>query len=163
MARHKRPLADRFWERTQPEPNSGCLLWTGYAHPLGYGQIGRGGRRGNGTSSSPAKTHRVAWELVHGPIPDGLVILHKCDTPSCVNVDHLALGTQRENMGDMAQKRRAARGERHGMHKLSDAQVAEVRRRYANDNGPSHATLASTLGVSESCIGLIVRGERRAS
>ena len=52
--------------------------------------------------------HRLAWIEAHGPIPDGLFVLHQCDNPSCFEVEHLFLGTHAENMRDMATKRRAA-------------------------------------------------------
>lgn len=82
-----------------PEPNSGCHLWTGTVCKHGYGRIYRKG-------ASPVLVHRVAWERVHGPIPAGLKVCHRCDTPSCVNPDHLFLGTQRDNLRDMYAKGR---------------------------------------------------------
>lgn len=96
----RRPLAERFYEKTQPEPNSGCLLWTGAVHPDGYGKISPGGREG------PKIASRVAWELGRGRIPDGMFVCHKCDTPPCVNVDHLFLGTLLDNAHDRMRKGR---------------------------------------------------------
>ena len=75
-----------------------CQPWTGTIGGNGYGKIKRKGKQ--------LAAHRVAWEKVHGPIPDGLFVLHRCDNPPCVNVDHLFLGTQLDNMRDRLQKGR---------------------------------------------------------
>lgn len=83
------------------ENENGCLEFTGYLTPKGYGQIRVGGRSGGSHL-----THRVAWELVNGPIEDGLFVCHKCDNPSCCNVDHLFLGSNADNVADMVAKGR---------------------------------------------------------
>ena len=70
----------------------GCWEWTGYRKPQGYGQYG------NGRDGSPVKAHRFAYELLVGPIPDGLELDHLCRNPSCVRPDHLEPVTHRENM-----------------------------------------------------------------
>jgi hypothetical protein len=72
--------------------------------------------------------HRVAWELVNGPIPDGLCVLHKCDTPLCVNVEHLFLGTNAENSADMEDKGRQAKGSANGFAKLTESDIPGIRR-----------------------------------
>lgn len=74
------------------------MEWTG-ATLKGYGQIGDG--------RCLRYTHRVAWELVNGPIPDGMHVCHHCDNPPCCNVDHLFLGTDADNNADMIAKGRA--------------------------------------------------------
>jgi len=76
-----------------------CWLFIGGRNNGGYGYINRGGW--------PEGTHRISWEIHRGPIPDGMWVLHRCDTPSCCNVDHLFLGTQQDNVDDMVAKRRA--------------------------------------------------------
>lgn len=81
------------------EPLSDCVLWTGYIKPDGYGQT-------KVIDGRQWIAHRRAWFEAHGPIPDGMLVLHRCDTPSCVNVDHLWIGTQLDNMRDMVAKGR---------------------------------------------------------
>jgi hypothetical protein len=88
--------------------NGECLLWTG-ATARGYGIISLAGRM--------VKTHRLAYELAHGPIPPGegphgTVVMHSCDRPLCCNPAHLSLGTQRDNMLDAAAKGHRHRGGR---------------------------------------------------
>lgn len=100
-----RPLAERLAEKLVPNED-GCLVWTGYRCPKGYGKIRRGGR---GTSSAGA--HRVAYELTNGTVPDGLYVCHRCDNPPCCNPAHLFLGTPNDNVQDCIQKgRRKPRG-----------------------------------------------------
>jgi hypothetical protein len=102
MANHTRiPIRERFESKYYPEPNSGCWLWDAHCAKNGYGLIG-----GGGTGGGMKLAHRVSYELYVGPIPDGMNVLHKCDTPCCVNPDHLRLGTLSDNMQDMIDKRR---------------------------------------------------------
>jgi hypothetical protein len=81
-----------------PEPNSGCWIWIGGLYQSGYGsfKVDRASKR----------AHRFSWELHNGTIPTGMVVCHKCDTPSCVNPDHLFIGSQRDNIADMIRKDR---------------------------------------------------------
>lgn len=89
----KRPYRVPFWDRKVISPN-GCWEWVGSKRDYGYGQVYFKGK--------PArKAHRVAWELTHGPIPEGLDVLHDCDNPSCINPSHLHLGTHQQNMDEM--------------------------------------------------------------
>ena len=91
----------------------GCWLWTGSKtrkDDKGYGRIQVNGKR--------QLAHRVSWELHNPtqPIPEGMCVLHECDTPPCVNPAHLKIGTQKDNMQDMVKRRRSAKGDRHGFH-----------------------------------------------
>jgi hypothetical protein len=141
-------LQERFERQYTPEPNSGCWLWAGFERSnQGYGGIQIGGR---------AKfAHRVSWELHRGPIPDGLFVLHKCDVPSCVNPDHLFLGTKRDNAIDRHRKGRTKipsnRGEINPQAKLTWDDVVRIR---LDDNRP-HREIAADYGVVASAIGFI--------
>jgi hypothetical protein len=118
--RKLRHLADRLAEKTIH--SDGCHVWTGARVPRGYGYINdvSGGRK------KALRVHRVAWELVNGPIPEGLSVLHACDNRLCVNPAHLSLGTAADNTADMIAKGRMAVGERR-THKLTEEDVYNIR------------------------------------
>ena len=90
---------ERFMQYVEPEPNTGCWLWTACVHNRwGYGHFG--------VRNKLVSAHRFAWEQLVGPIPAGMLVLHKCDVPSCCSPDHLFLGDSQANMSDMARKGR---------------------------------------------------------
>lgn len=99
------PTLLRFERMYIPEPNSGCWLWTGGGSR--YGVFTMSSRAKRSARSVPA--HRLSHELFNGPIPRGLIVRHKCDTPFCVNPDHLEVGTQQDNMNDMVARGRSPR------------------------------------------------------
>ncbi len=94
---------ERFWEKVGPPTAAGCLPWEGATTPKGYGRFWFGGRT--------AMAHRFAYELIHGPVPEGLVIDHLCRVRHCVNAEHLEAVTPRENVvrGDSPALMRAFR------------------------------------------------------
>lgn len=138
------PLYERFWSKAQAD-DSGCWLWTASKNNMGYGQFGV--KTGDGMR----KSHRVAWELSRGPVPDGQCVLHRCDRPACVNPDHLFLGTKRENTLDMfAKKRDGMRLAR----ALTVAQVADIRRRAGS--GETQASICADFSMARGSITKIV-------
>lgn len=149
-----------FWSKVNKDgsipthmPHLGkCWEWLGSKHYRGYGDVRWNGRKD--------KAHRAAWQIVNGDISDGLCVLHKCDNPSCCNPKHLFLGTQKQNAEDRESKNRGNRinvtGEKHGMHKLTDKQVNEIRQRYAA-GGITQRKIAAEYGVKQGTICDIVR------
>jgi len=102
--RSRKDLKSRILNLISPEPNTGCWLWTAATHSTGlaYAVItisdGNGGRK-------QEYAHRESYKLFKGPL-NGMSVLHKCDTPQCVNPDHLFLGTLSDNTKDMVRKKR---------------------------------------------------------
>lgn len=91
-------IAERFDAKWQVEPNTGCHLWIGAVSDSGYGSVSIKGKM--------RLAHRVSYELRVGPIPLGLLVLHRCDVRCCVNPDHLFLGTYADNENDKIAKGR---------------------------------------------------------
>jgi HNH endonuclease len=131
------------------EDSSGCWLWTGTADGRGYGQLSVRGRH--------RKAHRVSFELEHGPIPNELFVLHRCDKPSCVNPDHLFLGTAADNTADMVSKGRHTFGERAVHAKLKERDVRAIKA-----SAEMNKALAAKYGVNSSLISMIRTGKRWA-
>lgn len=150
---------ERFWARAACGEPSECWLWQGGRNLSGYGVTKLQGHFINAS--------RAAWIIANGAIPEGMYVMHACDTRLCVNPGHLSVGTQRANVIDMDRKGRRARGyrvsrrgEAHQRAKLSDDQVAAIR--VAIARGDRQQDVAAWFGVSRTWIGLIARGEKRA-
>ena len=148
----KRPFPDttlsRFRRYIGKPDAAGCLPWTGAVKQRGYGILMQ-------TNGKAVKAHRFAWTRVHGAIPDGMLVCHTCDNRKCVNVSHLFLGTNADNMADMRAKERQARGERSGKSKLTAELVLIIRALYA-DGLFGQQALADMFDVSDSQINAIV-------
>lgn len=130
-----------------------CWPWMGRRLPNGYGELSASGKGGK-----HLRAHRVAWELKHGPIPEGLCVLHKCDNRPCCNPAHLFLGTRTDNSDDKVKKGRQARGQRVGSAKLSAVQVSEIRAAAAG--GERVGAIARRYGVCHQNVSMIVRRKR---
>lgn len=138
-------LEDRFWRKVKKD--DGCWPWVGNKAPNGYGRIQQGGK-----GSPYLGAHRVSYEMHHGPIPEGYVVMHSCDNPGCVNPAHLMAGTPKENTADMDIKRRrntvAPLGIDNGKAVLNEGSVRYIRAHPEK----SHAQLARELGVGATTI-----------
>lgn len=161
------PIEVRFENGYTPEPTTGCWLWFRHADRKWYGRIFDATHGGN------RYAHRVSYEIHRDPIPEGMCVCHKCDTPACVNPGHLFVGTKKDNTQDMVRKgrtnsrqmaeimrRRIAngwRGEGVPTSKLTDAQVLEIRERVARDE--PRREVAATFGVTLSLVSQIVNGK----
>jgi hypothetical protein len=97
-------IVDRFFDKVRKSEQ--CWIWTGSkgSGKDNYGFFYLHGNRKTGQKN--VRAHRYSYELHNGKIPDGLLVLHKCDTPSCVNPDHLFLGTNKDNSDDKIRKGR---------------------------------------------------------
>ena len=131
--------AKRFWRKVRPMA-SGCWEWQGGKGSKGYGKFWLGGCK---------SAHRVAYASIHGQVPDGLYVLHRCDNPACCRPDHLFLGTNEDNMADMNKKGRLVTpsGEDHGNAILTVTDVREIRDRYVSGTA-SVAEMADEYGVA---------------
>ena len=121
------PLEDRFWAKVDQTDPTGCWPWLAFRVRSGYGTVASHGVKPKRT----LRAHRVAWELTNGPIPTGLLVLHKCDNPPCVNPDHLFLGTDADNQHDRHRKR-ALRGQPGERAKLTADEVRAIRKRISD-------------------------------
>lgn len=156
-------LEERFWAFVDkngpvvPHMDDECWVWLGSIHHKGYGEF-RAGKM--------VKAHVFSYELNSGPIPPDdnafgrLFVLHHCDNPACVRPSHLFLGTPQDNMVDMVQKGRNPdfRGEKAGNSKLTWKDVREIRDLYAGGKWMQRE-LGEKFGVTQTCIGSIIRGE----
>lgn len=144
-----------FFEKFIPEPNSGCWLWDHAVTTFGYGRLRNKGEN--------LVAHRVSWEIHRGPIPKGLLVLHRCDVPACVNPDHLFLGTIKDNSMDMVSKGRMnfqkrpqdrKRGSVHHYAKIDEGTAKKI----ALAEG-TFKSIALECGVTTRIVGHIKAGE----
>jgi hypothetical protein len=134
---------------------SGCWEWDGFRMDNGYGQMAVG-------ANKKMLATRAAYRAWVGELPDDMAVCHRCDNPPCINPKHFFLGTKADNNADMASKLRVANGERSGRHKLSDAEVEQIRRDYAA-GGEGQQSIADRFGVTISTVSVIVNYKSRKS
>jgi hypothetical protein len=141
------PLVVRFWMFVDKKEADDCWNWTGNIQSNGYGRFSVGSKE-DGSDGA----HRVSWRLANNQdIPKGMHIMHKCDNPSCVNPNHLTIGTAKQNTQDMIRKGRkktiAPLGTENGKSLLDAEKVLLIRSSNLN-----HAALGRQLGVSPNCV-----------
>lgn len=141
---------EHFWAKVEVGDSDSCWLWQGKPGADGYGYFRfEGKRRG---------VH--GWSLTWSgnlPVPGKCCALHHCDTPLCVNPDHLYWGDRADNNRDRAQRGRAPKGSGHWASKLTESQVFEILE--MKNQGASQASLARKFGVDPSLVSCIVRGK----
>ena len=138
------PAHERIKRRTVADEATGCWVWQGSCGVNGYGSLR------TGDNGKPVLCHRIMYEHACGPIPKGMVVMHKCDNRRCCNPEHLQLGTQRENIRDMHRKGKC------GRTVLNIDEVREIRR--LHEAGSGVQKLASVFGVGSYTIQAIVSG-----
>jgi len=138
-------------ENSIPVTETGCWLWDKYCDKGGYGQAH--------VNNYPVRAHRLSYELYRGKIPYGKLVCHTCDVPSCVNPDHLFVGTSLDNVQDMTSKGR--RGCPHPPCKISESQVKDIRIAYAGGNITQYA-LAEQYALDQGHISALINYKKRS-
>lgn len=140
-------IEKRFYRKSSKErTNKGCIEWLGWKNNRGYGLIK--------SSDKPYRhllAHRVAYELHYGSIPQGMDVMHSCDNRSCVNWEHLSIGTRKDNMADMLMKNR----QRHSQLDEDDFNFIRLLR----SQGLTQQEIARNLNVSRPLISMILSGK----
>lgn len=136
---------------------SGCWEYTARRDPDGYGMVG------SGVSGRSVRTHRLAYTVLKGPVPDGMMVCHTCDNPPCCNPEHLFLGTAKDNIGDCWAKNRASdrSGSNNGASKLTTEQVSDIHARYKAKE--TMTSIAKIHGIGFQNVSLIVHGIHRVA
>lgn len=156
---------ERFWSKVSVRSDDKCWLWKAACSPSGYGRFSVV----YGAVRTTQQAHRVAYELVKGVIPDGMIVRHDCDTPACCNPAHLQLGTHQDNVDDRIRRGRsryvAVSGNRNGNAKLRSDDRTELLRMY-QDYSISKELLATLFRISPARVGQLcnaaVPGNRTA-
>ena len=123
---------------------SDCIEWTGPKDQDGYGRAN--------IEKKPVRIHRWIWEKHYGTIPKDMVIRHKCNNPSCYNIEHLDIGTHKDNMQDMVKTGRSAKGIKNGGNKLTEEQVLEIKNLKNNNKKGDVKRLADKFNIHRTTI-----------
>jgi len=142
----KAEFLDGLGKVYEPVPYSGCWIWM-MSTVCGYGSVKYDGKT--------ERAHRLMYQLTKGPIPQDMLVCHKCDTKSCVNPEHLFLGSQKDNISDCLSKQRFAVGSRQGSSKLTDEKVRRMRA--LKKEGYSDGELGKIFGVNQTTVSRIIR------
>lgn len=148
----KQPWQVRLLEHIQVVPGEGCWEWDAGRGSHGYGEL---------YTTKMECAHRLIWICTHGPIPDSLHVLHKCDNKKCCRPAHLFLGTHRDNMRDAAQKHLLPYGENHSQSKLTEENVREIRSLYSKGFMDQYE-IGEMFGVGQHQISRIVNKKQWA-
>jgi hypothetical protein len=147
---------DNFWNKIEMIPEHPCWEWIGQKDKDGYGRLKMNRR--------DLRAHRLSYEIHKGVIPQGRLVCHTCDNTSCVNPNHLFLGTHRDNVRDCINKNRRADcesflvaypGESNPAAILTKFQVDQIRFKYKNEK-ITQKTLAKLFNVCEATISHII-------
>lgn len=149
-------LPQRFASKCGQPDSRGCVPWLAYKNANGYGVL-----QTASTHSRKTCAHRIAWVLAKGDLPPKVLVLHRCDNPSCVNVDHLFLGSQQANVDDMVSKQRHSWRKDLPWQKLTAVDAERVRD--LRRSGCTQQDVADWLGVSRPLISMIESGKLRYS
>lgn len=148
-----RDLVRDFFEKVDASLLSpgGCHLWVACKDSCGYGRFC--------FNRKTPKAHRMAWVFAHGAIPNGKLVLHRCDNPPCVNPMHLFLGTDADNAADKVRKRRHKWGEAHPLAKLTLHNVKAIRNLVLRFR-MTQAAVAGLFGIGHSQVSRIVKAQK---
>ena len=142
MGRPKIDSKQKFWSKTDKRSDNECWLFLGAKDKDGYGQFW------DGDNQIMTRSHSFSAKIHFGVIPKNMCVCHKCDNPSCVNPNHLFLGTALDNQKDKMAKNRHAKGESQGHSKLTNEQISQIRSR-ANDD---YKVLCSEFNIVPSTV-----------
>jgi hypothetical protein len=146
MARPRIPFDVLYEKYAVPIPFCGCRIWIGSLNLGGYGRLSEGREK-------TISAHKKSYEHFVAKVPEGMVVMHDCDMPSCVNPNHLRIGSTLDNVQDKVEKNRQAKGVSHGKSKLTNEQV-----RRAKFGGENLKNLAVEFGCSKIALNQIRSG-----